>query len=474
MAASLWSAPAYRQAGHVEAEGVPYFWLSLVFSLCVHAWETYLDYRQHARIAARGHLVPESLRELVTKIEERQGELLAKLEEKGPSAQSYALAKSRFKFVSSSFGLCQAVALALLGAQPWAWDRATAVGTRLFGGEPREIRDSLLFCAAWHLFDTFVSLPFEIYSTFSIEQRYGFNKTTASLFITDKLKTLALTAIIGAPILAGLLALIRAVGPRFLAAYVGGFVLCVSLFFMTIFPIWIQPLFNKYEPLEPGALRTAIEDLARSVSYPLYKIFTVDGSKRSGHSNAYMFGFFKFKRIVIYDTLLTQASHDEIVAILAHELGHWYHFHTLLGFVVTQLYTVAAFATFATVMSHADIYRSFGFAADPAAPDSHTAGAPIMIGLLLFFTTLWEPVDHFLSFLLTLNSRRMEFQADAYATNLRKHDPLQRGLVKITFENLGVLDPDPWYSAYHYSHPPLLERLKAIDTNAAANDKKTL
>lgn len=454
--------PVYRQAGSVESD-VPYLLLSVLFGLCVHCWETYLDYRQYVRIASRGHEVPKALGDLVSKIESSdKRELSTKLEEKGPATQAYALAKSRFKFVSGFCSRAQGTALALLGAHAWSWDRISTGSS--------EMKDSLMFMGAWVLFDAITSLPFELYMTFVIEQRHGFNKATLPLFFGDKLKTLGLTAVLGGPVFVALLSIIKAVGPRFLAAYVGAFVLCVSLFFLTVFPIYIQPLFNKYEPLEPGELRSAIEDLAASVNYPLYKIFKVDGSKRSSHSNAYMFGFFKFKRIVIYDTLLTQATNDEIVAILAHELGHWYHFHTVFGFVVTQVYTVAAFAAFGIAMSNSDLYNSFGFYASETAEGSYTAGAPVVIGLMLFFSTIWEPVDHFLSFLLTVNSRRMEFQADKYATDLQKHDPLQRGLVKITFENLGVLDPDPWYSAYHHSHPPLLERLRAIHENAKKTD----
>ena len=178
----------------------------------------------------------------------------------------------------------------------------------------------------------------------------------------------------------------------------------------------------------------AIEALAARVDYPLYKLFTVDGSKRSSHSNAYMYGFFKSKRIVLFDTLLKQASDEEIVAVLAHELGHWHHGHVLLTFAISQLYVFAAFYFFAGCMGSVDIYNAFGFRAVAGASD--TAGAPVIVGVLLFFAFLWEPVDHLLSFLMTWNSRRMEFQADAFGAALGKGAALQRGLVKITFENL--------------------------------------
>lgn len=447
--------PWYRQQGHTPS-GVPYLWLSMGFSVVVHFWETYLDARQYFRVAERGHLVPGALKELVTRID---AELLTKLEEKGTASRAYAMTKSKFKVVSATYGFLQSSALAMVGAHAWAWDLSASV----FEGE---IPRSLVYMGLWILFDAFTSLPFEAYSTFVVEQKHGFNKSTPTLFLADKVKSLALTGVLGGPVLAGLLTIIKKVGPRFLAIYVGGFVLFVSLFFLTIFPVFIQPLFNKYEPLEAGELRTAIEALAKSVNYPLYKLFTVDGSRRSSHSNAYMYGFFKFKRIVIFDTLLKQANTEEIVAILGHELGHWAHAHTLLGFVVTQCYTLLAFTAFAHTMGHADLYRSFGFAASSSSSSSHTAGAPTVIGLVLFFTTIWEPADHLLNFLLVLNSRRMERQADKYATDLGMHEPLQRGLVKITHENLGVLDPDPWYSTYHHSHPTLFERIQAIDNLA--------
>ncbi|KAJ8614115.1 hypothetical protein CTAYLR_004645 [Chrysophaeum taylorii] len=393
--------PYYRQDGHEDA-AVPYLMVSLIFGFVLHLWESYLDFRQHVRTRERGDKVPPELRTLVAKLE---GDLLSELEEKAPAVQAYALAKSRFKFVAGTWELLQSTMLACAGAHAFVWDRCA-----LTDGE---IKNSLVFCAAWVLYSTVTSLPFEAYSTFVIEQKHGFNKTTVSLFFIDKVKTLALTAALGGPVVAALLGIIRAVGPQFLAVYVGAFMLCVSLFFVTIFPVWIQPLFNKYEPLEDGELRAAIEDLAASVHYPLYKLFTVDGSLRSSHSNAYMYGFFKFKRIVLYDTLLKQAKTDEIVAILAHELGHWSHGHTVVGFVVMQLYTLASFSAFSKAMADPSLYRSFGFRASGATP---TAGAPVVVGLFLFFTTLWEPVDHLLSFLLTINSRRMEFQADQAAS----------------------------------------------------------
>ena len=456
--------PKYQQDG-CGASAYPFLAATIMFTLVMQCWERYLDLRQHKRIKERGDRVPPELERLVDAMPTTAGEsspaaLLAKLKEKAPASRAYALDKSRFKFVSAAYSLAKALAFVLLGAMPYLWDAAEALGTRYFG-EGHEIKVSLIFYGLWELADTVLNLPTALYSTFGVEARHGFNKTTPALFATDLLKTLALTAALGGPCLALFIKIMMLAGPRNLALYVGAFFVLVSTFFVTIYPVVVQPLFNKYEPLEAGSLRAKIEALAARVDYPLYKLFTVDGSKRSSHSNAYMYGFFKSKRIVLFDTLLKQASDEEIVVVLAHELGHWHHGHVLLTFAISQLYVFAAFYFFAGCMGSVDIYNAFGFRAVAGASD--TAGAPVIVGVLLFFAFLWEPVDHLLSFLMTWNSRRMEFQADAFGASLGKGAALQRGLVKITFENLGVLDPDPWFSTYHHSHPPLVERLRGID-----------
>jgi len=218
-------------------------------------------------------------------------------------------------------------------------------------------------------------------------------------------------------------------------------------------PVFIMPLFNKYEPLPEGALKESIFALAGRIDYPLTKLFVVDGSKRSSHSNAYMFGFGKNKRIVLFDTLMTQVSDDEILSILGHELGHWKLNHTLINFCITQAYFGAAFFFFGQCFASVYLYEAFGF--DGAA-------TPTLIKLLLFFSTVWTPVDKVLSFLLTINSRFAEFAADKFSIGLGMKS-LQSGLTKISLENLGSMKPDWAYATYHYSHPPLVERLAAME-----------
>nr|AAB61028.1 A_IG002N01.21 gene product [Arabidopsis thaliana] len=272
-------------------------------------------------------------------------------------------------------------------------------------------------------------LPFSLYSTFVIESRHGFNKQTIWMFIRDMIKGTFLSVILGPPIVAAIIFIVQKGGP-YLAIYLWAFMFILSLVMMTIYPVLIAPLFNKFTPLPDGDLREKIEKLASSLKFPLKKLFVVDGSTRSSHSNAYMYGFFKNKRIVLYDTLIQQCKNeDEIVAVIAHELGHWKLNHTTYSFIAVQ----------------------------------HTV----------------IPLQHLVSFGLNLVSRAFEFQADAFAVKLGYAKDLRPALVKLqvrednnrtqTEENLSAMNTDPLYSAYHYSHPPLVERLRAID----GEDKKT-
>jgi len=228
-----------------------------------------------------------------------------------------------------------------------------------------------------------------------------------------------------------------------------------SMFMMTIVPVVIMPLFNKYEPLPEGELKKSIYELAERLRYPLTKLFVMDGSKRSSHSNAFMFGFGKNKRIVLYDTLMNQVENEELLAILGHELGHWKLGHTLTNLFITQLYFGAAFYFFSLCYTSEELYRSFGF-------DGVDRPIPTIIALTLFFQTLWAPVDKVLSFILTVFSRMNEFAADKFSVDLGYSQKLQTGLCKISLENLGSMCPDKWYATYHYSHPPLVERLSAM------------
>lgn len=311
---------------------------------------------------------------------------------------------------------------------------------------------SLALALVLLLIDRIQSLPFELYSIFVIEEKHGFNKQTISLFIKDQIKSFLLTIVIGGPILAGLLKIIEW-GGEYFYIYVWAFLTTVILIFSAFLHDLIAPLFNTFTPLEEGSLRAKIQSLAERLKFPLTQIFVVDGSKRSEHSNAYFFGFWKKKRIVLFDTLLKEekgVSEDEIVAVVTHELGHWYHNHFLRNIVILQISLLAQFYLFGQVMYNQTLYSAFGFEKQS-----------IFIGLVLF-GHLYTPVNFVLSLLTVKLSRYHEFQADSFAKKLDYASLLKSGLIKLLTKNASNMDPDPVFSSFYFSHPPLLERISKL------------
>eukprot|EP00752_Nemacystus_decipiens_P009392 g8395.t1 len=452
--------PKYRQENAGKSD-TPWLLVFLGFTLSVYVMETYLDLRQHRNLKAKSP--PSALLEVLKTVDEdNKGlEAVAKVESKFLASQAYGLDKSRFHFFDSAFDLVLGLASNLLGWMPWLWDvSAGLVAKAGFDGWGGDIPVSICFVVLTMVMQTVVGLPFALYSTFVVEAKHGFNKQTIGLFFADKVKSVLLTVAISIPALTCVLKIIDWGGKHFYV-YVWAFCFVFSIFMLTIVPVVIMPLFNTYSPLEDGELKSSIEKLAESVSFPLTNLFSVDGSKRSAHSNAYFYGFFKNKRIVLYDTLIKQADTNEIVSILGHELGHWKMSHTLQGFVITQSYLLASFCAFGLATELGESLRlSFGYS-------THAT----LITLYLFFAVMWAPVDHLLGVLMNMLSRKNEFQADAYAVGLGYSKGLQSGLVKLQLENLGNMNPDPWYSAFHYSHPPLVERLQAMRADVCAKKR---
>jgi len=250
--------------------------------------------------------------------------------------------------------------------------------------------------------------------------------------------------------------------------YLWAFFVVFQVVMMTVVPEYIMPLFNKYMVLPDGELKTEIHALANELNYPLKKLYEVDGSKRSSHSNAYMYGFWKNKRVVLYDTLIKQLKINEILSVLGHEFGHWAMSHSLQNFVITNVYFGALFYLYGLVLdSSGVVYASFGF-----GDGSEGGEVPTLISLILFSGTLWAPVDKIVSLLMTYKTRMCEFQADEFSVKLGRGKGLKTGLVKISLENLGAMAPDWLYSAYYYSHPPVVERIGAIIENMAKHEKK--
>ncbi|CAK9209810.1 unnamed protein product [Sphagnum troendelagicum] len=414
----------------------PYLEAVVGFMLVMYVFETYLDIRQHAALKLSS--LPAPLKGVVS-------------QEKFEKARAYSLEKSQFHFVHAAVSIVEEAAILLLGLLPWLWLKTEVFLGQLGLDSQNEILHTLMFLGATTLWSQVIELPFALYSTFVIEARHGFNKQTIWLFFRDMLMGLGLMVAVGPPIVAAIIIIVQKGGP-YLALYLWAFMLVLSLVLMALYPVLIAPLFNKFTPLPEGELRGKIEQLASSLKFPLKKLFVIDGSTRSSHSNAYMYGFYNSKRIVLYDTLISQCKNeDEVVAVIAHELGHWKLSHTTYSFLAMQVLTLLQFGGYTFVRNSSDLFRSFGF-----------TSKPVLIGLILFQHTIM-PLQHLVSFCLNLVSRAFEFQADAFARKLGYAVPLRAGLIKLQEENLSAMNTDPWYSAYHYSHPPLVERLQALD-----------
>jgi len=445
--------------------------MEVIFATCVllstlvYLFETYVDYRQHLKL----------------KETKKPAKLVYVDNKEFLDSQAYGLDKSSFHFISSAFD--QAVQLLILfyGGYPWLWSYSEKVLQKFGLNSDYEVTQSLIFVFFMVLFYTIVGIPFGLYKTFVVEERHGFNKQTYRLYFTDMIKSLALGVAIGAPIVAVVLHVINWGGDHFYF-YIWVVMLIIQLLLVTIYPTIIQPLFNKVEPLEQGPLKAAIEKLASSVGFPLKKLYVIDGSKRSSHSNAYMYGFCNNKRIVLFDTLLPPkpqpqsntgsevdennnavdnsnikkeheeygTTNEEIIAILGHELGHWKLSHTLKMLALSQIHLFGIFFLFGLIHHNKRFFHEFGFSTQPT-----------LIGLLLF-SLIIRPLDSVLQFLMHLISRHSEFQADEFAKGLGYANELVTGLIKTQKKNKGTLVPDPLYCAYNYSHPPLLERLNAI------------
>lgn len=420
-----------------------YLELVVGFSCVVYIFHTYLDVRQLKYIKLPN--APPALAKLFT-------------EDLYKKTQAYSLDKWWYGFIHGLFNQAQSVALLVLGFLPWFWNLTGDLLAKVGLVSQNELVHTVAFVLLLSLVSLIVDLPWSLYSTFVIEQRHGFNKQTLGLFFTDLIKQLVLGCILMPPIICGVTYILQHSGP-WLPLYLWGFIFSISLIMMTIYPVVIAPLFNKYENLPEGSLKEKIEALAGSLKFPLKKLYRVDGSKRSAHSNAYMYGFFNNKRIVLYDTLLEQCSEEQVVAVLAHELGHWKLRHTAVLFIVSQVVMLAQFSLFAWLRASDSLFTSFGF---------HDAKPAFMSFILFQYVS--APIDEVIHFLSNIVSRMFEFQADGFAVGLGHATELKEALLKLEEQNKGSMNVDPLYSAYHYSHPPLVERLKAIDAGAKKAD----
>lgn len=292
---------------------------------------------------------------------------------------------------------------------------------------------------------------FGIYATFVIEQQFGFNKTTLSTWLKDRFKGLILALALGLPLIAGVLAFFHYSGT---AAWIWCWAL-VTVFMVVvqfIAPTWIMPLFNRFDPLEEGELKDAIISYARSIGFSLSNIFVMDGSRRSSKSNAFFTGFGRHRRIVLFDTLIENHTADELVAVLAHEMGHYQLRHILKMMLISILQTGLLFYLMSMIIQTPALFEAFYV----EQPSIHAG--------LIFFSMLYAPIDFFLGLIVQRLSRTHEYAADRFAVTTTGHRmPMINALKKLSVHNLSNLTPHPFYVFLNYSHPPVLQRIAAIE-----------
>lgn len=364
-------------------------------------------------------------------------------EEEHERALEYARISARFDVLQSSILLGAFLAFWLAGG--FGWVDATVRGLGL-----GELGTGLVLLAALYVGQSLLHLPFEYYDTFHIEAAFGFNKTTLSTFIMDRVKGLFLAALLGLPLLALLLYLFM--HQELAALYGWGVVTGFSLALSFLSPRLILPMFFKFQPLQDEELKKGIMDLSRKLDFPVAEVSVVDGSKRSTKANAFFTGFGKTKRIALFDTLLQNHSKDEILAVLAHEIGHCKRRHVPKQLALSVVTTALMFALLHFVLRDPRLCAAFG------------VFHPSVAWGFALFGILFQPVSTLLGLVGSWLSRKFEFEADAFARDaMDSPKPLADALTRLTKDHLGNPTPHPFYVTLHYSHPPVLQRLKALE-----------
>ncbi len=393
----------------------------------------YLSQRQINYVAKHRAKVPDSFTDKIS-LEDHQ------------KAADYTTAKVKFGRLPLAYEVALLLIWTLGGGLQW-------LDQTILTLELSPILTGIAVILAFTFISAALDLPFSIYSTFVIEEKFGFNRTTIKTFITDMIKGSLLGLLIGVPLLYVILWLMQQTGDQwwiYTWLVISGF----SLFMMWVYPTWIAPIFNKFEPLEEGETLDRITSLLTRCGFNSNGIFVIDGSKRSSHGNAYFSGFGRNKRIVFFDTLLKMLSDDELEAVLAHELGHFKKKHIIKGMAISFATTLLGLATLAWLMKADWFYTALG-----------VENASTYMALLLFtlalpvFTFVFQP-------LFSIFSRKNEFEADAFAAQQTDAKHLIHALVGLYRENASTLTPDPVYSAFYDSHPPAPVRIAHLNAHA--------
>ncbi len=415
------------------------FIAALLVSMALKYW---LATRQMRHVAMHRHAVPAAFAATIPLAAHQK-------------AADYTLAKGRFGLLSAAFGAAVLVGWTLLGGLD-----ALNVAVR-DALQPRlgDMGYQLALLAAFALIGGLLDAPFEAWSTFRIEQRFGFNRMTWKLYLADALKGVLVGALIGLPIAALILWIMGATGTLWWL-WAWGAWMGFNLLILVLYPTVIAPLFNKFEPLADESLKARVQALMARCGFTTKGLFVMDGSRRSAHANAYFTGFGAAKRVVFFDTLLSKLTPSEVEAVLAHELGHFRHQHVLKRIVAMFGLSLAGFALLGWMSNQAWFYLGLGVQPNVAAPSDALA--------LLLFLLVTPVFGFFVAPLLANLSRRHEFQADAYACRQASGADLAAALLKLHEDNAATLTPDPVYVKFYYSHPPASERLAAMQRGAGA------
>ncbi len=404
------------------------FWTIIIIVLFDFIFEKVLDYLNFTRLK---ETIPEEVKGIYE-------------EEPYLKSQRYEKVSLGFSLITSSFSLILLLIILFMGGFGILDEWVRSISGNIY------IRTLLFFGVLGLAFDL-VSMPFQIYATFVIEERFGFNKTTLITFITDKLKSWLLGIVIGGSILMFVLWAWMATGNWFWVIVLGG--MSIFMIFMAMFYAQlIVPLFNKQTPLDEGELKTAILDFTTKTGFKLDNVFVIDGSKRSTKANAYFSGLGPKKRIVLYDTLIKDLETEEIVGVLAHEIGHYKRKHVVKGLAMSLMQSALMIWLLWVAIDQPALSLALG-----ASESSFYMG-------IVAFGLLFSPVSFFTGIISNVISRKYEYQADAFAKKHYSAKALINALIKLSVKNLSNLTPHPVYVFFHYSHPPILKRKKALES----------
>ncbi len=409
----------------------PLFILYVIFFAAGIAVDLILSKINIDQLGKYGHKVPEPFKGYI------DSDRLSKISD-------YTVDTEKFDILTSSVSSLCFLAVIVYGCLPWfnQWVEGLNVGFIVSG---------MIFFAVVALAHALFSFPFNYYKTFAIEQRYGFNTSTLKIWLVDILKGLVVGSIIGCILLLAVLALVER-GGRHWWLWAWSVFFAFQLLLLVIYPTVIAPWFNKFVHIEDENLETKVKEIMKKGGLSVEGVFKMDAGKRSRHTNAYFTGLGKTKRIVLFDTLLASHSHEEILAILAHEIGHWKKRHVVKNVVIIGILSLFVFYLASILMRWRYLYVAFGF--------DHTVS---YVGLFLF-GAFWEAVSQFLGPIGNLISRRFEREADSFAAGLlKKTTDLISALKRMAGDNLSNLRPHPVYVWFYYSHPPLLERIEYLD-----------